>query len=92
MGRRSMFFPGITHFVSSEYSLELGQIKEAEEVLRRASEISPKNIRATFNFAVALYKLDRIQEADYCGSVIYSNFLFKVMTRNLLSAHPKVAC
>lgn len=43
--------------------LELGQEKEAEEVLRRAYEISPKNIRAVFNFAVALHRLNRMQDA-----------------------------
>ncbi len=43
--------------------LELGQVKEAEEVLRRAYEIYPKNIRAAFNFAISLYKLNRMQEA-----------------------------
>ena len=43
--------------------LELGQVKEAEEVLRRAYEISPKNIRTAFNFAVVLYRLNRLQEA-----------------------------
>ncbi|MBC8548190.1 MAG: tetratricopeptide repeat protein [Candidatus Brocadiales bacterium] len=44
--------------------LELGQVKEAEKVLRRAYEISPKNIRAAFNFAIALYRLNRMQEAS----------------------------
>ncbi len=43
--------------------LELGQVNEAEKVLRQAYEISPKNIRATFNFAIALYKLNKNQEA-----------------------------
>ncbi len=44
--------------------LELGQVKEAEEVLRRAYEIYPKNIRAAFNFAIALYRLNKMQEAS----------------------------
>jgi len=44
--------------------LELGQEKEAEEVLRRAYEISPKNTRIAFNFAVSLYKINRMQEAS----------------------------
>ncbi len=44
--------------------LELGKVKEAEEVLRRAYEISPKNIRAAFNFAVALYRLNRMKDAS----------------------------
>ncbi len=44
--------------------LELGQVKEAEEVLRRAYEISPKNIRVAFNFAIALYRLNKMQEAS----------------------------
>jgi len=44
--------------------LELGQAEEAEKVLRRAYEISPTNIRAAFNFAIALYRLNRMQEAS----------------------------
>jgi tetratricopeptide (TPR) repeat protein len=44
--------------------LELGQVKEAEEVLRRAYEISPKNIRIAFNFAVSLYRFNKMQEAS----------------------------
>ncbi len=44
--------------------LELGQVKEAEEVLRRAHEISPKNIRAAFNLAIALSKSNKMQEAS----------------------------
>ncbi len=43
--------------------LELGQVKEAEEVLRQACEIAPNNIKASFNFAVTLYRLNRVQEA-----------------------------
>jgi tetratricopeptide (TPR) repeat protein len=42
----------------------LGQEKEAEEVLRRAYEISPKNTRIAFNFAVSLFKLNKMQEAS----------------------------
>ena len=44
--------------------LELGQAEEAEKVLRRSYEISPNNIRAAFNFAIALYRLNRMQEAS----------------------------
>ncbi len=43
--------------------LELRQADEAEKVLRQAYKISPENIRAAFNYAIALHRLNKMHEA-----------------------------